>query len=326
MALSPEERELLDMQTELLQQAVAAGQAGQNLNALLTPILLEEAGYTVNRATEDVINPQFVSLKKEREKLRNQVRKNEQYFARGEDGKLRLSRAGRGSLDASKRKQLMELMNKVNSVEEKFRKTEQYTQRAGDILGLERLPEEADPAQNLREENEQLLLERQNAALRGELPVNPALLSSLDEQEEELRAQLMQNLGEGFETSTPGIEALSEFEQKKQAILEAARRDDIATAGGLANQMGSFMQGVTGNRFAQTGAILGSQFGGATNLAQISQSYTNPLSFLQSNRALDFQIAQANNSPGVFESLLTQGAGTAMTFGLGKIFGVYDDD
>lgn len=81
-----------------------------------------------------------------------------------------------------------------------------------------------------RQAVEKQLLERSLAALRGELPVDPGLLKDLDDQESELRDQLRRQLGSGFETSSPGIEALSEFESRKNEILERVRRGDIEAA------------------------------------------------------------------------------------------------
>lgn len=314
--MSPEERELIQLQTLLLGDAVAANRSSRELQELLTPILLEEAGYTATRATADVINPEYTKAKKARDKVFDTITSKEKgkYFARASDGTVRLSKAGRESKDKGI---YQSFADRANKAEKQLRSVERYSQRVGDITSLSRVE---TPAENLREENEQLLLERQNSALRGELPVNPALLSSLDEQEEELKASLLENLGTGFETSTPGIEALANFEEKKQAILEASRRDDIASAGGLANELGGFMQGLTTNRFNQTGSVLNAGFGAATNLSQIVQGYSSPLSFLQNSRGMDLQRYQIDNQPGMMEAIMGQAGGAAAGYGLMALF------
>lgn len=61
---------------------------------------------------------------------------------------------------------------------------------------------------------ESQLLEHQRKALAGELPVDPTLERTLKEGETQLRSQLQAQLGEGYETSTPGIQALGEFSRK----------------------------------------------------------------------------------------------------------------
>ena len=94
----------------------------------------------------------------------------------------------------------------------------------GELISAQRAE---DPLAERRREIEEGFLERTEAALAGELPVNPALLRDLGEQEATLRERLRQQLGPGFETSTPGIEALGEFGQRREELLEGARRGDL---------------------------------------------------------------------------------------------------
>ena len=65
-----------------------------------------------------------------------------------------------------------------------------------------------------RQDYESQLLDRQRKALAGELPVDPTLERTLQEGETQLRAQLQAQLGTGYETSTPGIQALAEFSRR----------------------------------------------------------------------------------------------------------------
>lgn len=295
MALSPEERDMLDLQTELLQQSQDAIASGNALNELLMPIMLEEAGYSVEYGDVQVDNKKYLDFQKQKQRWESALK----------SGKL-------------SRTEEFQARARIDELDKRLGTLDRYTTER-QIVGL---TQNEDPARDLREQNEQLLLERQNAALRGELPVNPALLSDLDEQEAQLRESLLQNLGTGYETSTPGIEALSEFGERKAAILEATRRDDIAGAGGLANQMGGFLESLSGSRTGRTMGAAGIPGMNATNLMQVAGGYSSPMQFMQNSRALDLQ-ARSMDGPGVLESLLTQGAGTAMTFGLGKIFDVF---
>lgn len=105
----------------------------------------------------------------------------------------------------------------------------------GNITGFKRVEGENE---GLRNEVEEQLLERQLTALRGDLPIAPGLLRDLREQEQTLRESLIRQLGAGFETSSPGIEALANFNLRRNEILEAARRGDIAQAGQLATEAG----------------------------------------------------------------------------------------
>jgi len=83
-------------------------------------------------------------------------------------------------------------------------------------------------------EIERLFGERSLAALRGELPVDPALEQGLGQQEQELRNQLSSQFGPGYETSSPGIETLGEFFRTSEILREGARTGQLT----LAEQLG----------------------------------------------------------------------------------------
>lgn len=100
----------------------------------------------------------------------------------------------------------------------------------GEITGF---TEESNAAVTQSKEIQDLLGKRTLAALRGELPVDQGLLNELGKQEEQLQEQLRKNLGPGYATSTPGIQALSEFSKNKSAMLDAARRGDVTLAESL---------------------------------------------------------------------------------------------
>jgi hypothetical protein len=292
--LSTEERELIALQTEMLRESRNAAAQGQELNHLLTPILLEEAGYDVTLSQQDVINPAWQRAQDDVRRLREKLQaKGERYggldlintsAADLAKGGLDGGGEGLGDEDVAAIASLQAQFTSAKARRDQIEKGPggRYLNREGDVIGVTKAPD--TDAERIRKENELLLLNRQGAALRGELPVNPALMSSLEEQEEELRAALEKNLGPGYETSTPGIEALAEFEQKKQGVMEAARRDDIGFAQGLANDMGGFIAGMDDRGTNQTNNILGNQFGEATNLAQISQAFSGPIGYNQQER------------------------------------------
>jgi beta-glucosidase-like glycosyl hydrolase len=158
MPMSAEERDLLELQTQLLEQAQEASNSGNALNELLMPILLQESGYEVEYGTKQVGNPAY-------NKTKRQLKRWEEYV-----GSKKGLELGSKEVKAAVRR-VEELKAKLADIPKTI------DQRA--VVGLTRAD---DPARDMREENEQLLLERQNAALRGELPVSPALLSDLDQQ------------------------------------------------------------------------------------------------------------------------------------------------
>jgi hypothetical protein len=151
---------------------------------------------------------------------------------------------------------------------------------------------------------ESMFLDRSEAALKGELPINPALTRDLDEQEGTLRERLYKQLGPGWETSTPGIEALANFNKRKSELFDASRRGDLTLAESLGlaregaglNTFGATMS--AGNRFLPTaqGAASGAAGYGGAAQALASNRLAEYSGSLQS-----YQIEQQNNPwAGVF--------------------------
>jgi len=85
-------------------------------------------------------------------------------------------------------------------------------------------------------ELQRALMERELKAIKGELPVSPALERSIGEQKQLLEEQLSAKLGPNWRQTTPGIQALSEFEKRAEDLREAARRGMMITSANLLTQ------------------------------------------------------------------------------------------
>jgi len=79
---------------------------------------------------------------------------------------------------------------------------------------------------------------RSLSALKGELPVTETLQQEIVDQERILRQELYNRLGSGYETSTGGIRALSEFRRMSTALREGERQDQLTTAEALSISRG----------------------------------------------------------------------------------------
>lgn len=171
------------------------------------------------------------------------------------------------------------------------------------LTGLTKNPE--TQAELNRKEIERLGTERELAALRGELPLNPGLLSDLDKQERQMRLALTKQLGPGWETSTPGIEATRQFNLMKNTVLENARRGDLTLADAL--QTGALGNTLTSRGAFMTGSGAATQlpFGNIGGYGQVAQGYGNLGQALSAQRMAQYQAQLASG----------QGSGFGQIFG-----------
>lgn len=105
------------------------------------------------------------------------------------------------------------------------------TDEFGNVTAITKRP---DALADMKRDIETQFAERTLKALKGELPVDPALEETLGVQERELRAKLASQLGPGYETSSPGIEALGNFFRSSEILREGARTNQLT----LAEQLG----------------------------------------------------------------------------------------
>lgn len=158
---------------------------------------------------------------------------------------------------------------------------------SGNIVGLTQSPEQTALAQS-RSDIEKGFLERTKKALAGELDVSPALLKDLGKAETAFNERMRRQLGPGWETSTPGIQAMGEFTSNKQNILESARRGELTASEQMAITRGMAESSRSGARTTQAATL--------TNFPAASlPGYAAPMQYLtnKSNIAANMQMYQA---------------------------------
>lgn len=162
------------------------------------------------------------------------------------------------------------------------------------------------------QEIQKQLQERELAALKGELPVNPALTRELGENEDVLRESLRKQLGTGFETSDPGIRALATFNQRKNETLESARRGDLTLADQLSQARGASNFNAAGGGF--TSADLAEKLRGTklSELAGIGGAFSSGINninpFLSNSLQDRFGGASLNLKSDMFNTQTNQTA------------------
>ena len=176
----------------------------------------------------------------------------------------------------------------------------------GDLTGLTEDPRRAD----LRERGflaEEGFRDKQMAALRGELDLDPRLSRLHREQRETLNERLRKQIGTGFGTSTAGIQALGDLTQRQAETEFGAARSDIS----LFQQLALAEQQANQARQA-------SAFGGLATLNQL-QGATAP-GFTQASQAfgqagLPYQQQRGQQSRLDIADIQARGAAQAGLFG-----------
>jgi len=152
--------------------------------------------------------------------------------------------------------------------------------------------------------------DRYRKSMAGELDLDPTLERSLKEQEQTLRSTMLRQLGPGWETSTPGQQALAEYRKRAEEIRQSARRGEISAAEqqGYALNPASWVPGIAPKTATPNAANL---------LAEYRMGRQGDY-----NAQLNaYQLSQMGQSP--WEALfgVGRGAGAGALMGAGKMLG-----
>ena len=106
---------------------------------------------------------------------------------------------------------------------------------AGNKLTEEQLMADMSPMERSNYETQKLSNDRYQQALKGELPISPALEQELTNEQKNTQDALSRKLGSGWMLSTPGQKAMASLTTKNNLVREEARRREI-TAGDVRYQ------------------------------------------------------------------------------------------
>lgn len=218
-ALTKEQIDLIREQRDLMRRQLA-------MQDMLNPFILDQLG--IESVFSDSANPRLAQIDAEIGQLTQQINNTRNFTGIG-DPTIALKR----KLQAlqQERSTTAATIHEQTGFQKKALTPEQLQEEAINKrfqdLTLAELENQAAGAPQ-RAEIEGLTRDRTLAALKGELPLDPTLLRELEMQEENLRGGLMKNLGPGYETSSPGIEALADFQRRKGELIYGANRGEIA--------------------------------------------------------------------------------------------------
>lgn len=183
----------------------------------------------------------------------------------------------------------------------------------GTITGITRRD---DPSRTRQQEIQRLLEERSLAALRGELPVDPALEQELQGEEQRIRERLAAQFGPGYETSSPGIETLGDFFQSAEALREGVRTGHLTLAEQLGltrEQQGIFSRQSSQDVLRQTAVGDPLQFAGA--FGQVAKGYGQAQIPFMQQRGMQLQA----------NMLSAQGTNQLFGAGIGALGAIFSD-
>lgn len=230
-------------QTELMQMQLNALKQSEAESAQIRPLILQAMGYKE-------VTP---ALSAEDQATLNDLQKQIE-ASRNEQTSISNAAYARGGATAEDMANLSRLKAQENDLAGKIAafspKTIYQPLTEGEIKGG------MTPLEQQQYDAAKLQLERYTKALKGELPVDPALENQITEQEKVLKEQLARDLGPGWANSTAGNQRWSEFQKNANLLRDAARRGEINTGSALTlNQMGylSNKQAQTGQQATQYG-------------------------------------------------------------------------
>ena len=152
-------------------------------------------------------------------------------------------------------------------------------------------------------------LARQDAALKGEVPISPALEKELAKKRSALTESLARKLGPNWETSTSGIQALRAFDESAELLREEARNQIINT--GQSN-----IASASATELARRGQTL----------AELGEADTTTQNMLATMMGMPSMLAPATSTASAYLSPYTQLQNTWMTGEYNKLANIISGD
>jgi hypothetical protein len=330
---SAQERALQAEQVEMLQLQKDAIQQQQSFAQMIQPILFEQAGLKPvygNQAKLEQLQQQREQIVSQGnnpadpEALNSIQQQRDELGAQRDalpDGpqKQALTRKMQALLQQREQLQGGNTSQQLAAIDAQIAEAQQT---AGQVTGYEQQQgPELTEADRLREEIELKSLQRNVAALKGDVPLDPGLLRDLDKRDQDLENQLRQQFGDL--TSSPAQEALQRGRDSRSIITDQARRGDLTLAQQLQGNQTGINQGLIDNQFNRAGGALG-----LTNpfaFGQGAQGFGSAQQFGQFNRSLQadadkFNAQQSSPLGSILGGIAGAGIG-AMTGGAGTAIG-----
>lgn len=161
-------------------------------------------------------------------------------------------------------------------------------------------------AQRKQYDVSKLQLEQYEKALKGELPLSQAVENELARQRADLETYMSRKLGPNWRQSTPGIQALAEFDKKANALREEQMYGKQTGASAMSIAQQDYYNQLLSRSASAASSPLGTYQGLMGSIGQALQPY-------QLQRQMQLQANMANAQSG---SALWGGLGSLVGTGL----------
>lgn len=265
--MSPEEKQYYATMSQSISQAMANNQWSAELQRAMLPYLFQEFGYSYTPGADVVSPTSFTYQPPPRIARSNGVQQPAQTIGRDDPRWADLVKA-----------------YEAGTLGEGYTATTETRPGAPTIAKLPKTESQQLASDLETEYNRQAL-----AALRGEMPVSPALEQALKESRQQQATQLQQELGPGWQTSTPGIEATTRRGLLEDALRDETRYGRISTLDALGRARQSDRQGASGQTFAMLQGGPQGVAAGYNASAQAAQGLAVPAGAYQNQRMVQYQ-------------------------------------
>jgi hypothetical protein len=236
-------------------QSIILGQlrGGSEMQELLMPYMMEEMGFRVGERAAD---PKYTELTSQLDALKTEM----------EDVR---DVPGFGALAEANRRRIGEQIETL----EREREGLDAGGRTIDRVPFEERLAGMEPQERKAYELHDAYLDQQLKAVRGELPISPALERDISEQRGLVQEDLSRRLGPQYRRSTAGIQTEARFQEGANIAREQARRGVIGQGAGL---ISGSQAGLVGGQQARQAGLYGapqSYYGGIGAGGQALQPY-----------------------------------------------------
>lgn len=289
------ETELTKANTSIAKQQLEIARQQLQYSNAITPILLGQGGYELVEA------PQIHTPAVGEEYIMRRVTKNAPGTGSGfNDPRGGQYNQGGGTYTTMERVKNPNYIPAKTTYDTSGLQAGEFAVPLGGKTYITKLKAGVKEQEALNTELQKVSTQRTLSALKGELPVDPSVEQDLARGETQLREELINRLGPGYETSDPGIRALNEFRRQANSIRYQVRYGELTGGAALAQsaqnqyqrQQGQLMNTLTGAQdpYRVTAGLLG----------QSSDTALNTMRQGQSERfgafSLGMQSAGANNA------------------------------